>query len=134
MKLINSSNTAYLLDASLESLHTEGREWLSEIDFWSEEMSCFYKLLHRAGSPKPFPTNDLAEIDKEMLRLTSEDIAKTKKQVEAHERALVSVMRGTSLGDEAEYRQHHKTLLNELYTLQAQIKDFKKRMFSMVAH
>ena len=47
MKTIDSNPKAQLLlEASIDVLHQESREWLSTVEFWKEEMQFFDKLLH----------------------------------------------------------------------------------------
>ena len=132
MELISNPKSEYLLGASLETLHAESREWLSEINFWSEEMSCYYKLLHRNVSILTFPTTELAEIEKEMIRINSEDLIKIKGQIEKHERELMDLMKNTSTAEEYEYRHKHRELLYEMYELRRIIRKFKEAIFALV--
>jgi hypothetical protein len=132
MELISSPRTDYMLDVSLEALHAESRAWLSEINFWSEEMSCFYKLLHRSLPSLSFPPRELAEIEKEMIRINSDDLIKVKSQVERHERELAAVMKNVSVTEEKDYRHNHRVLLNDMYALQKTLRKFKTAVFALV--
>lgn len=132
MEMISGPKTEYLLDASLATLHAESREWLNELNFWSEEMSCFYKLLHKNASSLDFPTRELTDLEKEMIRITSEELMRVKSEVETHERTLVAIMKNTSFGEQREYRDRHKMILDDLYALQRVIRRFKKKVFALV--
>lgn len=132
MELISIAKTDHLLNASLESLHTDSREWLSEIDFWNEEMSFFYKLMHRREPHISFPTANLASVEKEMIQITSEDLCRLKSEVESHERSLSALVKNNSFGEEQEYRDRHKNLLRDMYNIQVRIKKFKSSVFSFV--
>lgn len=132
MELITNPKIEYLLDASLETLHTESREWLSQINFWRDEMACFYKLLHKSAPPLTFPTKRMAEIEKEMIRIESEDITRVKDHVESHERMLWSVVQSNSMTDEDQYRHRHRALVSDLYALQVVIAEFKRAVFALV--
>jgi hypothetical protein len=132
MELINSSASGYLPETSLENLHIDSREWLNEINFWTEEMSCFYKLLHKTISSTGFPPKELAGIEREIIRINSEDLIKLKNQVERHERELSMVLKNTSTTQEMEYRQRHQRLINDMYALHGTIRKFKKALFALV--
>jgi hypothetical protein len=132
MEMISGPKTEYLLDASLATLHAESREWLSELNFWNEEMSCFYKLLHKNATSSGFPTSELADLEKEMIRITSEDLIRVKNEVETHERTLGAIMKNTSFGEQRQYRERHKMILDDIYALQLAIRRFKKSVFALV--
>ena len=132
MELISNPKSEYLLGASLGTLHAESREWLSEVNFWSEEMSCYYKLLHRNESFRAFPKQEVAEIEKDMIRIDSEELVKIREQIERHERELAGLMKNTSSTEEYEYRHKHKELLSEMYELRHVIREFKELIFALV--
>lgn len=132
MELITNPKTEYLLGASLETLHAESREWLSEVNFWSEEMSCYYKLLHKTLPFFAFPTKELADIEKEMIRINSEDLTSARGRIERHEGELAILMKNTSSTEEYEYRQRHRELLNDMYELRGIIRNFKEKIIALV--
>jgi hypothetical protein len=132
MKLINGPTTEYLLDASLESLHSESREWLSEIDFWTDEMTFFYKLIHLREPHLSFPSADLAVLEKELIRITTENLGKVKLEIENHERALHAIVTNTSFVEERGYRERHRILLIEIHNTQTLIRKFKKQVYSFI--
>jgi hypothetical protein len=132
MELISNPKAEYLLGRSLEELHAESREWLSEINFCAEEMSCYYKLLHKNVPYFDFPTKELAEIEKEMIRINSEDLINLKSRVESHERELATLMKNTLSSEEYEYRDYHRRLQNDIYAFRGMIKTFKEAIFALV--
>lgn len=132
MELFSSPKAEYLLEASLGTLHAESREWMSAIDFWREEMPCFYKLLRKNANAFAFPPEELAEIEKEMIRINSDELVNIKSRVEHHERALASIVKSTSPAEEGEYRHEHRAITNDVYALQQVIRKFKKEVFSLV--
>lgn len=132
MELLTNPKAEYLLGESLELLHAESREWLSEIDFCSEEMSCYYKLLHKNVPILGFPTKELAEMEKKMISISSEELTKVKSRVERHERELAALMKVTSSTEEYEYRHQHRVLVNDMYALRGSIRKFKEALFALV--
>jgi hypothetical protein len=132
MELLTNPKAEYLLGASLDVLHAESREWLSEISFTSEEIACYYKLLHKNKPFPGFPTSELAEMEKEMIRISSEELTKVKNRVERHERELAALMNDTSATEEYEYRHQHRVLVGDMFTLRGNIRKFKEAVFSLV--
>jgi hypothetical protein len=132
MQLLTNPKTDYLLEASLESLHAESLEWLKEIDFWSDEMAFFYKLLRKSQAAKAYPTAELASVEMELVTLTSDKVDKLRSDVLRHERELSAVIRSISSGDEEHYRETHRKLLMDIYETLQEIRAFKKEVFSFV--
>jgi hypothetical protein len=132
MELLSYPKTDYLLEGSLESFHGESMAWLNELAFWSDELAFYYKLLHKNKSKEAFPSRELAEIEKELVKLSSEKIDKVKLVVASHERSLSSVMKSTSLSEEHSYRDAHLKLLGDMHNLHLDIRTFKKNIFAFV--
>lgn len=129
MELITSPKGEYLLGASLDVLHAESREWLSELSFFTEEISCYYKLLHKNVHLPGFPTKELAELEKQMIRINSEELAIVKGRVERHERELAALMKASS--EEYEYRHQHRVLVTDMYALRGVVRKFKEAVFAL---
>ncbi|MDH4298190.1 MAG: hypothetical protein OEV74_18070, partial [Cyclobacteriaceae bacterium] len=85
MELLTQPKTEYLLDASLESLHVESVEWLKEIDFWSDEITFFYKLLKRSNDARDYPGRELAIIEKKLISVNSDQVSKVRSDILQHE-------------------------------------------------
>ena len=132
MEWITNLKSEHLQDASLEELHHQGREWLSELEFWIDEMTFYYKLLHMREPRIFFPTAGLAELEKVLVTLTSDHLMKLKIDIENHERVLATMIKNISLEEEDEYRAKHKVLLGEVLRLQERIREFKKSVFSFI--
>ena len=132
MEWITNSKSEDLVGASLETLHAQSREWLNEIDFWSEEMTFFYNLIHRSEPRIFFPTAGLADLERRLITLTSDHLTKLKIDIENHERVLAAMVKNISLEEEREYRERHRGLVGEMYELDEVIRKFKKTVFSFV--
>jgi len=130
MELLAYPDSKYLLEASVESLHAESRKWLKEIDFWKDEMTFFYKLLHKKGAFAGFPDEELASIDKELIRINSDKLDKTKKEVQSHEQILSDIIQSPTLVEKDRYLEAHRNLLMEIYAIAELIKDLKRTVFS----
>lgn len=132
MELLSSPKMGYLLDASLESLHSESLEWQKEISFWQDEMAFFYKLLHKKESKESFPSRELAAIEMKLVGITGDKLDKVMNAVQNHERSLALLIRTTSFQEEENYRQAHRRLLQDVYDVHILIRNFKKDVFAFV--
>ena len=132
MELLNYPKTDYLLDAALESLHAQSVEWLNELAFRSDEMTFFYHILRHKSLSTAFPASQVAEIEKELVRLNGDELDKLKMMVVSHERSLAAIFKTASLADEQVYRETHKKLLGDLLALHQDIRNFKKKLFSII--
>lgn len=130
MELLTYPKNEYLLGASLDTLHVESQDWLKELEFWSDEMAFFYKLLHKKESSDAFPPRDLAAIEKALIRIDSEELRRVREGVLSHERLLSSVVKSTSMAEEQVYRETHRNLYSEMFNLNQLIRAFKKDVFS----
>ncbi|MEX1241084.1 MAG: hypothetical protein WEB30_15275 [Cyclobacteriaceae bacterium] len=129
MELLTHRKNDYLLDASFDTLHGESKDWLKELEFWSDEMAFFYKLLHKKGPGEAFPAKDLAAIEKALIRINGEVLDRVRTGVLSHERLLSSILKSTSMTEEHVYRETHRRLHAEMYNLNALIRSFKKDVF-----
>lgn len=132
MELLTQPKTEYLLDASLESLHVESLEWLKEIDFWSDEIAFFYKLLKRTNAAKDYPGTELAIMEKKLISVNSDKVSKVRSDIYQHERALAGVLKSAYLLEEDRYREKHRQLLMDIYSIHTVIRSLKKEVFSFI--
>jgi len=130
MELLTYPNSKYLLEVSIDSLHADSLEWLNEIDFWKDEMTFFYKLLHKKNAFDDFPTEELASLDKELIRINSDQLDKLKKELQKHEQLLAAIIKNPSLMEKEKYSAMHHELLLEIFAVSQLIKDLKRRVYS----
>jgi len=130
MELLSYPNTKYLLEASTDSLQAESLEWLKEIDFWKDEMTFFYKLVHTRKAFTAFPTEELAFLDKELIRINSDKLDKLRKEVQDHEQLLATIIKTPTLMEKEKYSEAHHNILMELFAVSELIKDLKRTVFS----
>jgi len=130
MELLAYPNSKYLLEASIETLHAQSLEWLNQIDFWKDEMTFFYKLMHTKKAFAGFPTEELASIDSELIRINSDKLDKLRKEVQNHEQLLAAIIKLPTVTDKERYSETHRNLLMEIFAVSELIKDFKRTVFS----
>lgn len=132
MELLKESSAKYLIAASLESLHGQSRDWLNEVEFWKDEMAFFYKLIHMREPRVSFPTAGLADLEKELLSITSDKLGTLRTDIENHERYLREVMTSITTSTENEYRKRHITLAIRLSEMRTMITNFKRHVYAFI--
>jgi phosphoribosyl-dephospho-CoA transferase len=132
MDLLINPQTSYLLQADLASLHVESQSWLSEIEFWEDELAFFYTLLHSKLSRQAYPTEEIASLDKRLVSINSDMLGTIKEQALNHERFLALVMQTTSMQEESNYRDVHQQLRVKMIDVHAAIKNFKKEVYASI--
>lgn len=131
MELLAYPKTDYLLTASLETLHAESREWLKEIDFWKDEIAFFYKLIRQKKGSQKFPAAEVTALEKELIRVSNERMEKLYEELQNHEVQLAHLFKEASFNNEDPYRKAHSKHLNSIYELNQDIKDLKRKIFSL---
>jgi len=132
MELLNYAGSDYLLNPTLESLHNESVTWLKELAFWSDELTFFYKLLRHKALSDTFPGHEVAEAEKELIRLNSEVVDRLKAEVTSHERSLAALLKSSSSSDEQSYRDKHRVLFNYVFVAHEELRKFKRQIFSFM--
>lgn len=132
MDLLINPQIPYLLQADLASLHKESQSWLSEIEFWEDELAFFYTLLHSKLSRQAYPTEEIASLDKRLVSINSDMLGTIKEQALNHERFLALVMQTTSMQEESNYRDVHQELHVKMIDVHAAIKNFKKEVYASI--
>jgi hypothetical protein len=134
MELLTHAKTEYMLDVPLAALHAESLDWLKELGFWADEMSFFYKMLHEKKISHAFQAQDVAAIDKELVKLNGEQLDRVRHDVEGHERLLASLYKSPALSDDQAYRDAHRKLARDMYGLHEYIRAFKQRIMAFIEH
>ena len=131
MELLTYSRSAYLLNASLESLHVESREWIKEMDFLKDEVAFFHHLIQKKEAIKSFPAQEFQALENDLIHIGNE-VDKMREKVSSHEQSLAELFKTTQTQKEETYRQMHRKLLLEMYDLHSLFRKFKKDVFSFV--
>jgi hypothetical protein len=132
MELLINPQSSYLLQADLDSLQAESKSWLEEIEFWQDELAFFFKLLHSKLSSTSYPAPDIAEFDKLLVRINTDNVDNLKVQVLQHERDLATVLQATSMSEQEKYRTTHRELHGKMVETHAVIRKFKREVYMFV--
>lgn len=131
MEALITPKTNYLLEAGLEVLHHESKEWLSELDFMKSELRFFMKLLNS----KVFileKDQQRQHIFKNMDKLAGSVLQDLEQEVKTHEKSLSTLLTATKDADDAKYRATHKELQQKVQQLVNDIRSLKMLVFLFV--
>ena len=121
-------------ELTLEILHQQSKNWLSEIAFWRDEIAFFYSLV--AGKTKQklllYSKKNIQRIEKELIIMTAEEISKLEREVEEHEKNLGHLMESEHNKDEEGYRKKHYQLTLLFNSFENKIKSLRKEVFKNV--
>jgi hypothetical protein len=133
MKLLRNPGNEYLLDASIESLHAECVVWLSQLNFWNDELMFFNNLVAYKKNSEPSLVDDLVNIEDELVRFRTGVLTKTRAAVCAHEKLLDTLYHASS-ADESSGRHIHRILINEMVSLNNEVRRLRKTIFDQVGN
>jgi hypothetical protein len=133
MEFLTQPKATYLLEASLDVLHAQSVEWLSEIAFWRDETAFIYTLVLKK-TLKSLPVNAesaIEQIESELILLSSGDLDDLEKAVEQHEIFLGDLLESKYLS-ERNYRGKHEQLMLKFCEFERRFKDLKREVFQLV--
>lgn len=133
MKILTSPKSVHLLNAGIEVLHSQSNEWLSEIAFWRDEVAFYYSLIiEKAMISVPINAKEeLKEIEKELVKITSGELNDLQNSVNQHEKLLSDLLENNS-EDEEDYREKHRLLEMKFSEMERRFKTLKKEIFELV--
>lgn len=133
MKILTSPKSVHLLNAGIEVLHSQSNEWLSEIAFWRDEVAFYYSLIiEKAMISVPIDAKEeLKEIEKELVKITSGELNDIQNSVNQHEKLLSDLLENNS-EDEEDYREKHRLLEMKFSEMERRFKTLKKEIFELV--
>lgn len=132
MEALTSPKTEYLLEAGLDVLHAESKEWLSELKFLKSELDFFLKLLNSKafkGEEEPQRLHIYQNMDK----LCTAVLVELELEVRGHEKNLAELLAAES-GSDAPYRAQHKQLKAKVSQMENDVRTLKMLVFRFVEH
>jgi len=120
----------FLLEAPLQVLHEESREWLEDIEFWKDEAAFLLKLLIEKTKEGVLntQTSSLKEAEKELLAVSVEKLEDLRIEVADHEKFLARLLE-VKHPDEQLYRTRHKAIVEKFRRFALEYRDMKHTLF-----
>lgn len=131
METLTSPKSAYLLEAGLDVLHFESREWLSELEFMKSELRFFMKLL----SSKVFMLDKEPQrkhILENMSKLSTSVVHELEQAVKEHEKLLAELHKTGKGASDARYRSKHQELKGKMEQVGNDLRSLKMLVFNYI--
>ncbi|MCF4101388.1 hypothetical protein L1I30_06905 [Gillisia sp. M10.2A] len=122
---------AFLLEAGLNVLHFESKEWLDTIAFWKDEIKFFDNLLKKT-SPKDERKIDTKKMLEDLDGIHSNLFKSMHEDIIAHEKQLSQLEKGAKGIADAAYRERHRELSARMDDFKSNFFIFKKIVFQYV--
>lgn len=127
MQAISDPKTSYLLEAGLDVLHAESKEWKSELEMMLSELR-FYTSLLKSKIIKLEKEKQWERLLENMGKLSQAVTSELQDDVRAHEKELAQLLTSRS-SDDAHYRKRHKELKKKVDQLREDVRTEKMLMF-----
>ncbi|MEN7546748.1 hypothetical protein AAG747_02435 [Rapidithrix thailandica] len=131
MELLKSPDYAYLLKASLQDLHRQNLERLSETQLWREEINFFQKLLERYSSQisSSEQRKKISHFQNLIIYYNGELLDQFTHDLKKHEKYLSRLLQDNESYSEESFRQTHIKLLDELKSFKKEFIEMKRNLF-----
>ncbi|MDN5205055.1 hypothetical protein QQ008_26940 [Fulvivirgaceae bacterium BMA10] len=133
MENLKQANNDFLLQRSLDDLHTTSKKWLSQIDFWKDELHFFQKLLD-INAGKAIDQDQKKQIDhfqNLIIYYSGELLDEYHQKVRRHEKKLETLLLSVKENEQA-YREEHITIHDEIESFEKQFQEYKRELFSFI--
>ncbi len=122
----------YLLEAGLDILHFESKEWIAEVRFYLDELRFFNDLIvERIGSSTMEGQDHKTiyqNLDKLLLTLSVEMLQK----LTLHESYLSELLDAKMNVHDVDYRSKHKAISEKMSILKKAVLDLKRSIFKYI--
>ncbi|GIV34423.1 MAG: hypothetical protein KatS3mg031_1958 [Chitinophagales bacterium] len=132
METLSSPKNEYLLEASIDVLHYESKEWLSELAYIKDELTFFMDLL-KSKSFKLRKEQQRQHILENMDKLAQSITVELENEIRSHEKQLAEMLSNHD-GSDADFRNKHRQLKAKVERLINDIRTLKMLVFDLAEH
>ncbi len=122
----------YLLEAALDTLHFETKDWIDETKFYFYELKFLNDLISDRIGRSTLEGQDhmtlYRNLDK-MLHTLSEEMGH---ELTAHEAYLSELLDAKAKGHDLDYRSKHKTISKKMIVLKEAVRNLKRSIFEYI--
>ncbi len=130
MEALPDIKTNYLLEAGLDVLHAESKEWLNKLEFQKTELEFFLKFL-KSKDLESQREKQRQHILENMDKLCTIVVMEVLNDTRSHERYLAGLL-ADNQGDDAHFRSAHKVLNMKVQQLENDVLTLKMLVFKLV--
>jgi len=127
MQAISDPKTSYLLEAGLDVLYAETKEWQGELELMTSELR-FYTNLLKSKVIKLEKEKQWERLLENMGKLSQAVTSELEQDVRSHEKELAQLL-GSKSSDDARYRSRHTQLRKKVDQMREDIRTEKMLMF-----
>ncbi|GAL86666.1 hypothetical protein MYP_3896 [Sporocytophaga myxococcoides] len=133
-QLLESPKTTYLLEGSLEVLHQQTREWLSEMDLWKDEILFFKNLINKQllKVKTEDDKEELRDYEKILSKMHNDWLEHLYMQTQAHEMYLAGIMQNRPKDYDEVYRERHRDLTEKVDGFHKEMRSIKSELFEFI--
>lgn len=127
---MNKIVTQILLEASLADLHSQTKEWIEDVEFYTIELNFLrgfvLEKIDNANKAKLSHKVVYGNVDILLSKLSKDLI----KDLKTHEKLLDGVIKDKNSTENREYRTYHITLHKKMKVLKKGLKELKSNLFN----
>ena len=134
METLEKNKTKVLLQQSLEDLHREETEWVSEIQFWDMELNFFQKLLNKSAllSNDNFDEKIMEGLEGKLIQFKKEAIDTLMVEIKDQEGYFGHLLENKAGYKESSYREQNNLHAMHMNYLRKKFVSFKKELFAFM--
>ena len=132
--LVRPKADKFSYEASLEELHRGSRFWLTELEFWKDELSFLTHLTDRYFEEfvRKEQLGQAAEFFKKLRTLREERLGGLVDKVNKHESHLAVLLENPFEPDDTAFRVEHQELETQVTEFMKDYKAVKKEAFTVI--
>ncbi|WP_431160750.1 hypothetical protein [Flagellimonas beolgyonensis] len=122
----------YLLNASLETLHFETKEWIEEVRFWLDEIEILHTLVDRKMAQNKLEDQIHRDLQLNLRSLLDRLSDQTINELLEHERYLSGLISIKEVANQEAYRQNHGRISLEMVRLRRDVRALKIKVLQFL--
>lgn len=134
MEEIKVMEVQKLLDNSLETMHGETQEWISDIRFRKDELGFFAHLLEKnrgKSGASPVMNEKMKSLRKQIIGFESNTLAELLENSTRHESDLSGLLHVGKV-DVQQYRQNHREMMKKVAEMDRMMRELKVELIKFI--
>ena len=132
METLEKNKSKVLLQQSIEDLHREEVEWISEIEFWDLELNFFQKLLNKSSilSSDNYDEKIQEALEGKLIQFKKESVDTLLNEIYDQQEYFGHLLENKTGYSEISYREQHHLQFMHMNYLRKKFNAFKKELFA----
>ncbi|HEY8401513.1 MAG TPA: hypothetical protein VIK89_09640 [Cytophagaceae bacterium] len=129
MEKLTSPKTTYLLQAGVEVLHYETREWQRNIEFWQDEMLFLNRVADQFSGKITRGVHNIKNFREKLFHYRTVVLPQLFRECGEHEKLLAKYIETENTSDKEAYRQKHLELSRNIQSTEEELRRLKKDLY-----